>query len=105
MLELTGTVTYVERVALLPSAELLVALSARGAPMPIAELMQPAGGQVPIPFTLVYPESQIDRRRAYVVTAEIRYDDHPAFTTSDPVAVITMGNPASDVEIRVRTSA
>jgi putative lipoprotein len=103
---MTGTVTYWERIALLPDAELHVALSVLGAPEPIAELSQPInGGQVPIAFTLAYPESQIDEEQTYLVTAEIRYDERTAFVTSDPVAVITQGNPATDVAIRVHTSA
>src|SRR3954447_5223311 len=101
-----GTVTCWEPIALLPEAELHVALSALGAAEPIAELTQPVGGgQVPIPFTLAYPESQIDQELAYVVTAEIRYDECAAFVTSDPVAVITLGKPASDVAIRVHATA
>ena len=102
---MTGTVTYLEPVALLPNAELHVALSAVGAAEPIAELTQPIdGAHVPIPFTLAYPKSQIDQQLAYVVTAEIRYDERAAFVTSDPVAVITMGSPASGVAIRVHTN-
>ena len=106
MLELMGTVTYWERVALLPDAEVHVALSAIDVPEPIAEMTQPVdGAQVPIPFTLAYPESQIDGEGAYVVTAEIRQDGRTAFVTSDPVAVITHGNPEHDVTIRVHTNA
>ncbi len=101
-----GTVTYRERIPLRPNAELPVALSALGVPEPIAELTQPINGaQVPIAFTLAFPESQIDEAQTYVVSAEIRYDERAAFVTTEPVAVITQGNPASDVEIRVHTNA
>ena len=106
MRELTGTVVYRERIALLPDAAVHVALSAVDVDEPIAELTQPVdGAQVPIAFTLAYPESQIDEGRAYVVTAEIRQGGRTAFVTGDPVAVITQGRPDRDVAIRVHTNA
>ena len=102
MPEITGTVTYWERIALPPSAEVRVALSGLDLEEVIAEVVQPtAGVQVPFAFALEYPEEPIDEDLAYVVRAEIRYDGRSAFVTSDPVRVLTQGNPTGDVTIRV----
>jgi len=107
MQELTGTVTYWERIALPPETQLHVVLFAAGDhDETIAELSQPLdGAQVPVPFALAYPASAIDELTAYALRAELVVEDRVAFTTTDPVPVLTQGNPASGIEIRVRTNA
>lgn len=100
MPEITGTVTYSERIARPPSAEAWVARS--GPDAVLAEVTQPTEGmQVPFAFALECPEALIDEELASIVSAEIRCDGRRAFATSDPVPVLTQGNPASDVTIRV----
>ena len=105
MPEITGTVTYWERIALPPSAEVRVALSGLGVADVIAEVTQPTEGrQVPFAFALGYPEELIDEELAYVVTAEIGHDGRSAFVTTDPVPVLTQGNPASGITVRVHVA-
>jgi putative lipoprotein len=59
------------------------------------------GGQVPIPFELLYDEAAIDRRRAYAVRARINVDGRLIFTTKTAVPVITRGHP-KQIEIVLR---
>ena len=106
MLELTGRVTYWERIALPAAAEIHVELLALDAWKTIAEVTQAThGAQVPISFVLSYPMDAVDERLVYALRAEIRCDGRVAFVTSDPIPVITQGHPSCDVEIRVHTAA
>ena len=105
MPEITGAVTYWERIALPPSAEVRVALSALDQDEVLAEVVRPTDGlQVPFAFALEVPENLIDDELAYVVRAEIRYDGRSAFVSSEPVRVLTQGSPADAVTIRVHVA-
>ena len=106
MLELTGKVTYRERIALPAAAEIHVELLALDAWKTIAEVTQAThGAQVPISFVLAYPADAVDERLVYALRAEIRCDGRVAFVTSDPIPVITQGHPSCGIEIRVHTAA
>lgn len=104
---LSGTVTYRERIALPPDAQLTVRLldvSLADAPsVTIAEqTTEKAGRQVPLPFALSYDPSRIDARHRYVVRAEIRDGrGAPLWTTDTATPVLTHGAPTGNVEIRV----
>ena len=74
---LTGTVTYLQRIALPPDAVVTVRLLDVGlADAPSVTLaeqtIRPEGRNVPIPYALSYAPDRVDARHRYVVRAEIR---------------------------------
>lgn len=96
--EVGGTVTYRERFALPPDAELRVTLyETKGAgaePTFIAEQIVPRPGQVPLRFRVAFPPSVIDARAGYMLVARIEIGGRLAFVNERPVPVLTLGNPA-----------
>lgn len=97
--EVTGTVTYRERFALPPDAELRVTLyetKAAGAePTFIAEQIIHRPGQVPLRFRVAFPPSVIDARAGYTLVARIEIGGRPTFVNERPVPVLTLGNPST----------
>ena len=80
--QVTGSVTYLQRIALSPAALVqveLVDLSRADAPAVVLaeETIRPEH-QVPIPFELVYDRSKIDPARRYGVQARITDGDRLA---------------------------
>lgn len=76
MVTLTGTAIYMQRIALPPEAKLTVRVSdvsLADAPAPvIAEtIVETAGRQVPLAFSLSYDAAKIDPRHRYAVSARI----------------------------------
>jgi uncharacterized lipoprotein YbaY len=103
--QVTGTVTYLQRIALPPNAVVEVTLQEvsrlDAAAVTVADQKIPAAGQqVPIPFTLSYDAGQINPRYTYVVRAKITVEGQMRWTSSTAYRVITQGNP-STVEIQV----
>jgi heat shock protein HslJ len=109
---LTGSVTYLPRIALSPDASVTVRLldvSRADAPAEtLAEetiTAETAPGQrlsVPVPFTLRYSTADVRPRNRYAVRAEIRGAGGALEWTSDTaIPVLTGGAPDSDVEVRV----
>lgn len=103
-LTLTGTVTYLGRMALPPDALLTVTLedvSRADAPAVTLAQSQVAlnGQQVPIPFTLVYPASAVQARSVYSARARITVGDRLMFTTTERNGVDPL-NPAP-IELRL----
>jgi putative lipoprotein len=102
--ELTGTVTYRERITLLPETQLRVRLEElpRGDAPPqfIAETTIPRIGQPPIRFRIALDPRVIDRKRLYTLTARIERGDALLLVNDPPLRVLTGGNP-SQVEIVV----
>ncbi|WP_081972761.1 YbaY family lipoprotein [Leptolyngbya sp. KIOST-1] len=101
----TGTVTYLPRIAMPSNAVLEVSLldvSRADAPaITLASQSMVFGErQVPIPFELVYNPDQIDARFSYAVQARILVDGELRFINTSRFAVITQGNP-TEVEVRV----
>jgi uncharacterized lipoprotein YbaY len=101
----TGTVTYLQRIALPPTAVIEVKLqdvSRADAPaITISEVRMVSGGkQVPFPFTLTYSPNQIKPNYTYAVQARILVDGQLRFINTSRYAVITQGNP-STVEVVV----
>lgn len=91
-------VTYRERIALSPDAEITVQLqdiSLADAPATVlaTETIVAGEGSVPFTFELSYDPATIDERNTYAVRAEIRDNDELIFTTDTIVPVITQGNP------------
>lgn len=73
---LTGTATYLQRIALPPDSRLIVTISdvslADAPSTTIAEVETPtAGRQVPLPFSLTYDPARIQPRHSYAVSARI----------------------------------
>lgn len=94
----SGTITYLQRSALLPSAIVevkLVDVSLADAPArTIAEeIIRPAGRQVPFKFDLSYDPSRIDERGTYAIQVRILEGDKLRFTNTDAYLVITGGHP------------
>jgi putative lipoprotein len=100
--DVTGVVTYRERIALPPSGvKVVVRLrDAGGGRLDTLTLMDP--GQVPIPFRLRYALHHVEAGRTYEVEATIAIDGEVIWETPEPVRVITGGAPVRDVEVVVR---
>ncbi len=93
---ITGTVTYLQHVALPPDAIVMVALQeislADGRVKVIAEQKFPtAGKQVPIPFNLAYQVADIDPARTYVLRATISSDGRLRFASNMSNRILTHG--------------
>ncbi len=104
--EVTGTVTYLVRMALPATAVIDVKLqdvSRADAPaIAIAEQNLTLGDrQVPVPFTLKFDPGRIDATHTYSVSARILVDGRLRFTSDTPYPVLTRGNP-NHVEIIVK---
>jgi len=97
---ITGTVTYLVRMALPPGAAIDVRLedvSRADAPATIVaeNIFASAGKQVPIPFQLPYSANDIQASHRYSVRAQITVEDKLLFTTTQAYPVITGGAPTS----------
>ena len=104
MANVTGTVFYVERMALPPGAVLKVQLvdgSIADAPADvIAQQEVPVSTQVPIPFSLTYDPKRIIPMHTYAVRASIEVGGKLRFTSTTSNPVITNGKPTT-VDVRV----
>lgn len=93
----TGTITYRQRIALLPGAAIslkLLDVSRQDATPVISEqTITTAGEQVPIPFKLIFNPAKIQASHSYTVRAEIRMHNELVFTTTKSYFVITNGYP------------
>jgi uncharacterized lipoprotein YbaY len=103
--QITGSVTYLPRIAMPPHAVVEIALvdvsRADAAAITLAsQTIVMNGRQVPIPFELVYDPAQIDPRMSYAVQARITVDGQLRFINTRRTAVLTQGNP-SEVEVIV----
>lgn len=99
---LTGSVTYMQRVALPPNAAIEVKLqdvSRQDVPATtVAEtVFAPEGKQVPIPFTLAYSPKDINPAHSYQVRANISVNGKPMFVSSMGYDVLTKGFPSQIV--------
>ena len=105
----TGTVTYLERIALPPDAVVTVTLldisQQDVAATTIATTEITTGGaQVPIPFTLEYNTQDIVPTNTYGVRADITVGGSPMFVTDTATPVITQGNPTTNVELTLKSA-
>lgn len=96
----TGTVTYRQRMALPPSAEVVlslldVSLQDARANFVFESKISPRGKQVPFSFRLPYDASTIQPSHTYAVRAVILDNGHLLFTTTTSYPVITHGAPQS----------
>jgi putative lipoprotein len=102
----TGTVTYVQRSALPPTAVIEVQLqdvSKQDAPAEVisTQSMVADGKQVPFLYELKYDPAKIDPAHRYAVRATIKDGGQLLFTSTQSTPVITNGAPTSNVEIVV----
>jgi putative lipoprotein len=96
--EVSGTVTYRQRMALPPDAVIRVRLadvSRQDAPADVvAEIDVPAAGrQVPVPFRLTFPASRIDPAHTYSVSARILIEGRLSMISTTFNPVLTRGAP------------
>jgi putative lipoprotein len=103
---LSGTVSYLSRMALPASAIIEVKLQdvslADAAAKVIATEEIPMGErQVPVPFELKFDAAKIDPKRTHSVTASILVDGQLRFMSDKAYPVLTRGNPAH-VEVIVK---
>ena len=100
----SGTVYYLQRIALPPDASIevkLVDISKQDVPAEtIAEQKITNPGQVPIPFELWYDPAKIDPRMTYAVQARIEQGGKLLFISTRVFPVITRGN-STHVEVKV----
>ena len=102
----TGTVSYLERIAMPPSAEVRVALldiaQADTLPRVVAEITTTmADRQVPIPFAIELPPDAVHEPSAYALHAEILVDGGVQFQTPEAVPLPADGASADGIAIRV----
>jgi hypothetical protein len=101
----TGTISYRQRIALPPDARLVislenVSLADASADVIADKVIETAGQQVPIPFTLTYNPADIQARDRYAVRAQIFYGEVLRWTSDTHYPVITQGA-ASEVAIEL----
>jgi uncharacterized lipoprotein YbaY len=104
---LTGTVTYLQRMALPENAVIEVVLadvSKMDAPATIiaTQTLSAAGKQVPIPFEFAYDPAAINPAMTYAVQARILVDGKLRFISTQRYAVLTNGMPMTGVNIVVQ---
>jgi putative lipoprotein len=104
--KITGTVTYMQRIALAPDATVEVTFNdvstPDSAPIQLAnQVIKAAGKQVPIPFEINYDSRQIVSSHVYGVAAKIRLGEKVLFQSQGDNLVLTQGRP-TNVEIVVR---
>lgn len=95
----TGTVSYLQRIALPTNAVIVVKLSdvsqADAPAKIIAEQTINLGQrQVPVPFVLAFDPSKTDAKHSYSVSAKITVDGVLMFTTEQSYPVLTNGHPS-----------
>jgi uncharacterized lipoprotein YbaY len=95
----SGTLTYLQRIALPPNAVAeikLVDVSRQDVEaIVVGEQMIPEPGQVPIPFEITYDPGSIDPTHTYTIQARITVKGKPHFMTTTAYPVITQGNPTT----------
>lgn len=94
----TGTVTYLQRIALPPSATIkvqLIDVSRADAPATVLgeQILVAGGKQVPFAFEIPYDPTKIDSRFTYTVGARIEDGGKLLFINDQRYAVITHGAP------------
>jgi len=94
----SGTVSYLQRIAMPSDAVLIVQLqdvSQADAPAKVISEQKITFGQrqVPIPFELTFDPAQIDPKHTYSISARILTGNDLRFTTDKSYPVLTQGNP------------
>ncbi len=91
-MHITGTITYRQRIALSPQAEVIIRLldvsKMDVAATVLAETRLKNPGQVPIAFSLPYDASKIEPRHSYTVQVRIEESGKLRFTTTTAYPVL-----------------
>lgn len=101
----SGTVSYPQRIALVPGVKLTVRLldvSLVDAPAVTLGMYEhtTTGDQAPFAYTIAYAPAAIQPNHTYIVRADLRdRDGSLRWTTDTAVPVITNGHPTSDVAL------
>jgi putative lipoprotein len=97
--EVSGTITYRERMALTADAEVDIKLLdvslADASSVELASTVITNPGQVPISFKLEFNPAEIEERKTYVIRADIRDRGRRMFTTDTSYPVLTRGSNAN----------
>jgi len=104
---LTGTVIYLQRVALLPGSVISVQLQDVSkqdvaASVIASQTITTTGENVPIPFELAYDPAGIDARFTYALSVRITVDGQLRWINTERYAVLTNGAPSTNVQVRVQ---
>lgn len=103
---LTGTVTYLQRIAL-PAGSVInvelqdVSRADAAAAVLATQTITTTGENVPIAFELTYDPGQIEERITYAVRARILINGVLRWTSTERYAVLTRGNPTTGLEVIV----
>jgi len=100
--EVTGTVSYRERIALTPEAVLRVEVVEAGSEAVVAEQTYPNPGQVPLRFSVSVPGERIRPEATYLLRARIT-DGARSFSAAQATPVLTQGATSQDVQVLVRS--
>ena len=108
-LRVTGTVTYRERIALDPEADIVVQLldvSLMDAPSKVLaeQHIKANGKQVPFAYELKVDAARIDPRMRYAVSARITRGDQLLFINDTQYSVLTQGGATSADLVLVRVT-
>ena len=103
---LSGTVGYLQRIALAPDAVVEVTLqdvSKADAPAEVisTQTIETQSAQVPVAYTLEYDPAKIDTKNTYAVRATITEGGQLTWTSTKRYPVLTRGAPDDNVEIIV----
>jgi putative lipoprotein len=103
---LSGTVNYLQRIALEPNAVVEVQLeevSRADAPATLIAqtTIQTAGQQVPIPFTLCYDKALLIPNGVYALRARITVDGALRWTNDQRIPALQPDQPTTGLEVRV----
>jgi len=98
--KVTGAVTYLERIALSPTAAInvqLVEVSRADAPAIVLgeQVIQVAGNQVPFTFEIGFDPAEIQAKHTYAVQARIEDNGKLRFISDQHYAAITRGAPST----------
>lgn len=108
-LRVTGTVTYRERIALDPAADIVVQLldvSLMDAPSKVLaeQRIKANGKQVPFAYELKVDAARIDPRMRYAVSARITRGEQLLFINDTQYPVLTQGGATSAALVLVRVA-
>ncbi len=103
---LTGTVTYLQRIALPPDAEVTVTLAdvsrADAAAVTLgATTFKTGGKQVPLPYAIGYDPTRVDEKMSYAVSVRINVGGKLAWISDTRTPALTRGAPKDSIEVRV----
>ena len=101
----TGTLVYMQKIALPPNAAIEVKMQDVTAvpPKTIAEtVFGAAGQQVPIAFQLTYNPANINQAHTYQVLANISVNGKPMFVTNTPLHVVTQGSRSQGIALMLQ---